>query len=89
MDDDRRVIKTYVWHGEDCYFVSTINRDSSSMYGGRFAETLVWHFDWAKNKRLNLTGWMMEDCEGCIRGHQAMVNRIHSTGSGAEPEESP
>jgi hypothetical protein len=52
MKPDVRVIKSFVWHGDDCYFVSTIDRDSSSIMGGRFAETLVWLFDWETNEKI-------------------------------------
>ena len=47
--NDKRVVKTYVWHGDDCYFVSTIERDSSAAVcvpSPRFNETIVWEFDW-------------------------------------------
>lgn len=87
MDADSRLIKTFVFHGGNCYFVSTIDRDSSSIMGGRFAETLVWLFDWDKNERLGMTGWQESAGEGSIRGHQSMVERIHRTGSGEVPEE--
>ena len=87
MTPDSRLIKTYVFHGDDCYFVSTINRDSSSMMGGRFAETLVWAFDWDKNERLEKMPWQEEAGEDSIRGHQSMVERIHKTGSGDDRDE--
>jgi hypothetical protein len=85
---DERVIKSYVWHGDDCYFVSTINRDSSSIHGGRYAETLVWAFDWAKNERIS--GTMQHgECasEGSIHGHLITCGRLHDTGSPHEQEE--
>ena len=45
---DKRVVKTYVWHGQKCYFVSTIERDSSAYPSPafRFNESVVWEFDW-------------------------------------------
>ena len=55
MSDDR-VIKSYVWHGEKCFFVSTIERGRSAAmaYGARYNETLVWEYDWAKQEREGL-----------------------------------
>lgn len=37
----KRLAKTYVWHDGKCWFVSTINRESSAM-AIWYAETLVW-----------------------------------------------
>jgi len=49
---DERKLKSYVWHDDKCFFVSTIMRDSSAMnYPGRFAETMTWEYDWATNER--------------------------------------
>ena len=52
MSHDTRLIKSYVWHGEECFFVSTITRDSSAMLGPRrFSETIVWKFNWMNNEQ--------------------------------------
>lgn len=87
MNDDR-VIKTYVWHGGKCFFVSTINRDSSALGSdGRYAETLVWEFDWEKNERL---GWMdhgTSAAENSIRGHIRTVENLHKYGAVQPPED--
>lgn len=49
---DKQLIKSYVWYGDECFFVSTFDRDSSAMLGPRrFAETIVWKFDWNTNTR--------------------------------------
>ena len=47
MSDDR-IIKTYVWHGDKCFFVSTINRESSAaiLPALRYNETMVWEYNW-------------------------------------------
>lgn len=79
MRPDARLIKTYVWHGDDCYFVSTIDRDSSSPLGGRFAETIVWAYDWEARQRGALL-WTDYAAEGSIKTHQAMVEAIHRNG---------
>ncbi len=46
--NDKRLLKTYVWHGDDCFFVSTIERDSSAAVDPppRFNETIAWEYDW-------------------------------------------
>lgn len=76
---DERVIKSYVWHDNKCYFVSTINRDSSAPYGGRYAETLVWEYDWDGRERGDLVG-QTGGCEGTIVAHQWMCMLIFKTG---------
>lgn len=80
MAHDERVIKSYVWHEGKCFFVSTIERDSSAMLGPeRYYETMVWEFDWKKNER---GAWIAQ--EGCSRGflreHFSMCERLHETG---------
>ena len=80
---DTREIKTFVWHDGACFFVSTINRDSSSMLGGRFAETIIWEFDWKTNKRGAQVN-MSSDMEGSIREHMRQVASIHETGAPIE-----
>jgi hypothetical protein len=90
MSADIRVIKSYVWHGDDCYFVSTIDRDNSAAasYGSRYAETLVWAYDWEKNERLSGVMWHGESAgEGSIRGHLITCQRIHDTGNPDKAEE--
>jgi hypothetical protein len=49
-----RKLKSYVWHGEQCFFVSTIERDSSAASEPpprRFHETIVWEYDWETTER--------------------------------------
>lgn len=89
MSPDVRVMKSYVWHGEDCYFVSTINRDSSAMgaYGRRYAETLVWHFDWEKNERGPSVMHGESAGEDSIHGHIITCQRLRATGNPYEAED--
>ena len=85
MTDDR-LIKSYVWYGDKCFFVSTIDRDSSSMAGGRFSETIAWEFDWDKNER----GAMVGQCGGSlgsIHWHIKMCQSLFDTGQAEEIEE--
>lgn len=49
---DERVWKSYVWHNDKCFFVSTINRTYSTCCGSsRGLETIVWEYDYEKHER--------------------------------------
>ena len=77
---DERIIKSYVWHENKCFFVSTIERDSSAMLGPRrYNETLVWEYDWAKHERGEQIG-QAEAPRGCIGVHQRIVTEIFERG---------
>lgn len=83
MDSDHRIIKTYVWHEGICFFVSTIERDSSAMEGPRrYNETFVWRYDWDKRERGNQC-FQAEDRPGSIVAHQRTVEAIHDVGEKA------
>lgn len=73
------LLKSYVFHGDKCFFVSTIDRQSSSMMGGRYAETMAWDFDWASNERGSIIG-QDEAPEGSINGHIRVCRRLFETG---------
>jgi len=63
------------------FVVSTIDRDLSAMVvQARYAETYVWEWDEATKKRGKFVA-QDEASEGSIRAHQAMVERIHITGT--------
>jgi hypothetical protein len=54
MDDqpNKPVWKSFVWHKEKCFFVSTIERTFDTYEGSiRGEETLVWEYDWEKSVR--------------------------------------
>lgn len=85
MKDDTRVIKSHVWHEGKCFFVSTINRESSAMYGGRFAETIVWEYDWDERKRGQILH-QDEAMEDCISTHLRIVKTLNLLGVCKEPE---
>lgn len=78
---DTKLIKSYVWHGEQCYFVSTINRESSAAlaYGARYAETMVWLFDWSKNQRTDLVH-QGEGPEHSIQTHFSICRKLYEHG---------
>lgn len=81
MTPDNRQVQSYVYHEGKCFIVSTITRDSSAMLRpGRYNETLVWAYDWDKRERGEHILHMDEDCEGSIRTHQQIVERIFKEG---------
>ncbi len=60
--DDKKLLKSYVFHGDQCFYVSTIERDSSALVEPpppRYAETLVWEYDMETKQRGTLIG-----CDG-------------------------
>ena len=81
-----RIIQTYVMHGDKEYFISTINRESSAMYGGIYAETLVWEYDRENQERGDMVG-QDEGPRDTIGAHMRMVERIFKTGVCSDPEE--
>ena len=84
---DTRLIKSYVWHGEECFYVSTIDRDSSAVLGPRrFAETIVWKFNWATQERTELIS-THGGLAGSIFAHFQVCQFLHETGSPEIPED--
>lgn len=77
---DNEVIKTYVWHEGVCFFVSTIERDSSSPEGGRFNETMVWEYDFERKERSPLISWQDWAFKGSIATHQRVVEKLFDSG---------
>lgn len=76
---DELRLKTYVWHGDKCYFVSTIMRDSSAVhFPVRYAETMAWEFDWATNTRGE---WVDQDGSGeAFTQHMRVVEDFYRYG---------
>lgn len=80
MSSDERVIKSYVWHKQKCYFVSTIERDSSAMScQHRYNETIVWEYYWENGERLDYVH-QDEDCKHSIKTHLSICERIFKEG---------
>ena len=50
--------QSYAWHGDACFFVSTIERgfDIADAPGMRGMETMVWRYDWENRVRGELIG---------------------------------
>ena len=83
---DGAIIKTYVWNNGKCFFISTIDRDSSAVLGpSRFAETLVWDFDWKTNERGEII-YSDSAPQGSISKHQWIVECFHQDGKMEEFE---
>ena len=86
MESDTRIIKSYVWHKDKCFYVSTIDRDSSAMLGPRrFAETIVWEYTW-DGAELGEMISMHSGSEGTIFTHLQVCQFLHDTGKSEIPE---
>ena len=84
---DEKLIHSHVWHGNTCFYVSTIDRDSSAMLGPRrFAETIVWEFDWNMNERGNIVS-THGGLAGSIFTHFQVCQFLHETGKSEIPED--
>ena len=71
-----KVIQSYVFSGDQCFFVSTIERDSSAMLApGRYNETLVWEYFPDKRERGKLL-YEGEDLSGYIDTHQDYCKKL-------------
>lgn len=78
---DQPLIKSYVWRCEECFYVSTIERDSSAAAGPRrFVETIVWTFDWATNERGRQVFMDSDHC-GSMATHARVCARIFKEGN--------
>lgn len=83
---DERKLKSYVFHGDKCFFVSTIMRDSSAAGGPRrFAETMTWEYDWATNER---GAWVDQDGSGdALTQHMRVVSDFYKYGKRKDEDE--
>jgi hypothetical protein len=81
MQNDETRFKTYVWHGDECFFVSTIERDSSAMMDPppRFHETLVWAYDYRLGVRLGDVLYY-EGNGPAFKQHTEVVRQLFETG---------
>lgn len=77
---DKRLLKSYVWHGDRCYFVSTIERDSSAQVvpPSRYNETIAWEYDWDSQERGDMVA--MEGEGAACRQHFAVCRSLFTTG---------
>ena len=80
MKPDRKVIQSYVWRGSKVYFVSTIERDSSSLVVfERYNETMAWELD---PKTLEKGDLVAEgsNARDYIREHLRFCEELHKYG---------
>lgn len=77
-----KLIQSYIWHDDKCFFVSTINRESSAMYaaGSRYAETMVWECDVITHERKDTFIGQDEALEDDITMHLKVCLRLHLLG---------
>lgn len=76
MEIDRRIWKSYVWHKNKCWFVSTIERDFTTYAGvHRGQETLVWEYDYHKAERGKLIRQAGNICD-----HQTICRNLINDG---------
>lgn len=92
-EPNKTLIQTYVFYSPEQshnpnivkpedrgFFVSTIDRESSSMYGGRYAETIVWEWDNNTKNRGDLIH-MGEGTQGSIRTHFNICEKLYKDGT--------
>jgi hypothetical protein len=77
---DKDLIKSYVWHNDRCFFVSTIDRESSCIDGGRFSETMVWEYNWNTQTRATNIYHQDEDSSERISRHIRVCQILFETG---------
>lgn len=83
-EPSKTLMQTYVFFSKEnvedkAFFVSTIDRNSSSMYGGRYAETIVWEWNSATKERGDLIH-MEEAFQGSIRKHNLVCEELYKHG---------
>ena len=82
-----KIAQTYVWHEGQCYFVSTINRESSAMLApGVYSETMAWEYDYDNRQRGELI-FEGSHVRNGVRLHQTTVENLRRSGK-PEKEES-
>ncbi len=81
--NDEPLIWSHVFHGKDCFYVSTHNRDSSAVGGPkRYAETLVWKYDPILGKRDDMLASFGTN-EGMVYNHFAVCRALFDHGIAA------
>ena len=77
--------KSYVFHNNKCFFVSTIERDYETFAGIlRGQETFVWKYDWDKRVRLGIE---ILHQGGRICDHQAVCRCLINWGEIPDEED--
>lgn len=75
------LIQSHVWHGDKCFCVSTINRQSSAAlaFHNQYAETMVWDFDLEAKQNGELLG-QAEGPRDDISIHLDICRKLRATG---------
>jgi len=76
-----KIMQSYVWHNDKCFFVSTINRESSAReaYELIYAETMVWEYDCTQGERGRLI-YQFDDIKNGIKSHIKACQELHANG---------
>lgn len=75
------LVSSYVWRGALCFFVSTINRDSSAAeHVGQYAETMVWEYDYPAKVRGKCI-FQGDAAKDSIFLHQKTVENLYQKGT--------
>lgn len=82
----KKLLATYVYFESRCFFVSTIERESSAAVSPppRFAETMVWDFDCQSRERGDIVA-QAGDGEA-FRQHFGVCEQLFRTGKYQEGE---
>ena len=83
----KALIKSHVFHDGKCFFVSTINRESSAVeaYGMTYAETMAWEWFQESGSRGDLVA-QDEASSDSLRGHFRVCEKLAATGKFYEDE---
>ena len=78
----KKLIQSYVWHNGKCFFISTINRESSALlaYGMMYAETMVWEYNYDTSERGKLIG-EYSGSKGSLRCHFNICENLQEHGT--------
>jgi hypothetical protein len=74
-----KLIKSYVWSNDKCFFVSSINRPDTLSYTGVYAETMIWEYDYYNNERGELVG-QVSDVKNSLNAHFAVCEELQKNG---------
>lgn len=81
---DEPLARSYIRHGDEWFYVSTIDRDSSAMLGPRrFSETLIWKWNPETDERGELVG-NHGGLQGSIFIHLKVCKRLADFGQSEE-----
>lgn len=80
-DDNQSIAKTTVWNKGECFYISTLNRESSAAISPpmRYNETIAWECDRSGSVRGAIVG-MGEAPSGSLKTHQRIVKQLFDYG---------